>query len=135
MGNDERDVTGCDGGLDGLRRRKGGGGRGASELELMGVNNALSLDLGAAGLYRTVGKSKRTRSLQPHGPPEAQPELTSRSDVPWLLFAVGQATNTLRRIPPIHLPPGAVLQREAYFRIKGFSGGVLWSHDEEPPIC
>jgi hypothetical protein len=38
MGNDERDVTGCGGRLDGLRRSRGGGVRGASELELMGVN-------------------------------------------------------------------------------------------------
>ena len=57
MGNDERDVTGCGGRLDGLRRRQGGGERGASELELMGANAliALSLDLGAAG----PGKNKK----------------------------------------------------------------------------
>lgn len=52
MGNDERDVTGYGGRLDGLRRGKGGGVRRGSELELMG-DNALSLDLGAAGLGKT----------------------------------------------------------------------------------
>lgn len=66
--------------------------------------------------------------MQPHGPPEAQPGLTSA------LSSVCRAPGHeyLETHPPIHLPPGAVLQREAFFQIKELSGGVLWSQDEEP---
>lgn len=58
MGNDERDVTGCGGRLDGLRRRQGGGERGASELELMGVN-ALNCSVAQFGSRRPWEKQKK----------------------------------------------------------------------------